>query len=127
MHHYAQYHTLAVIISVLGVALVALLAARTHVDGVRTDACFIAGAVVLGVGGELLILSSGQYRYVHPDIAGVPYWLIPLWAYGAYLIRRTIVAAAPSPPPGRHARNRTGAGEGEGPLTAPPAPPLPAD
>jgi hypothetical protein len=47
-------------------------------------------AVLLGVGGPLfesLMWALGMFAYAQPDIIGVPWWLVPFYANGAWAVR----------------------------------------
>jgi hypothetical protein len=47
-------------------------------------------ATLLAVSGPLfesLQWQLGMFRYIHPDVIGVPWWLIPFYANGAWAIR----------------------------------------
>jgi hypothetical protein len=43
-------------------------------------------SVSVAVGGviaESVLSGLGQFDYAHPDVAGVPWWLFPLYLHGA--------------------------------------------
>ncbi|HUP99230.1 MAG TPA: hypothetical protein VM093_02105 [Aeromicrobium sp.] len=58
--------------------------------GTRARAQLLGVAVILAVSGpvfESLQWQLGMFRYTQPDIIGVPWWLIPFYANGAWAVR----------------------------------------
>jgi len=80
--------------AVLGVALLALAAARLLFDGARGDWAYVVAAAVLGPGTEAALSALSAFDYLAPDFAGITYWLPGLWANGGFMIRRLIIPIA---------------------------------
>jgi hypothetical protein len=69
-------------------AFVGLFVLRLSVS--RDRGTLLAIAALLAVSGPLfesLQWQLGMFRYTQPDIIGVPWWLIPFYANGAWAIR----------------------------------------
>ena len=69
-------------------AFTALFAAR--LIGTQAKGQLMVLALVLAVSGPLfesLQWQLGMFRYTHPDVIGVPWWLIPFYANGAWAVR----------------------------------------
>jgi hypothetical protein len=67
---------------------VALFVAR--IAGSRQRGLLLAVGALLAVSGPLfesLQWQLGMFRYTQPDIIGVPWWLIPFYANGAWAVR----------------------------------------
>jgi hypothetical protein len=49
----------------------------------------LAVGVVIGLGGcagEAAISAIGLFDYIHRDVAGIPFWLFPLYLHGAFAV-----------------------------------------
>ncbi|MFL6090210.1 MAG: hypothetical protein ACJ71Z_08730 [Aeromicrobium sp.] len=69
-------------------AFVALFAMRLAAS--RDRGTLLTVAAILAVSGPLfesLQWQLGMFRYTHPDVIGVPWWLIPFYANGAWALR----------------------------------------
>jgi hypothetical protein len=75
----------------LALALTALALTRLGRWSARGDWVYVLLAAAIGPAGEALMSALGAFEYRHPDVAGVPIWLPPLWANGGFLIRRLVV------------------------------------
>jgi hypothetical protein len=75
----------------LTAGLFALAGARLALAPVEGDWAYALAAAVLGPLGEILISATGVFDYLHPDVAGIPYWLPALWANGGLLLRRVLM------------------------------------
>ena len=56
----------------------------------RDRGTLLAVALILAVAGpafESLQWQLGMFRYTQPDIIGVPWWLLPFYANGAWAVR----------------------------------------
>lgn len=70
------------------VAFVVLFTARLAVSSNRGILLAIAAMLaVVGPGFESLQWQLGMYRYTQPDVIGVPWWLFPFYANGAWAVR----------------------------------------
>jgi hypothetical protein len=70
-------------------AFIALFVVRLAFSGER--GALLAVAILLAVIGpawESLQWKLGMFAYHHPDVAGVPWWLIPFYANGAWAVRQ---------------------------------------
>jgi hypothetical protein len=75
----------------LTAGLFALAGLRLALAPVQGDWAYAVGAAILGPLGEIVISAAGLFDYVHPDVAGIPYWLPALWANGGLLLRRVLL------------------------------------
>ncbi len=70
------------------VAFVSLFALRLAVSSDRGTLLAIALLLaVAGPGFESLQWQLGMFRYTQPDFIGVPWWLFPFYANGAWAVR----------------------------------------
>ena len=60
----------------------------------RRDLYYGAYALLLGFVIELFGVSTGLWRYPHPDFLGVPYWFAPMWISVGILARRFVIPLA---------------------------------
>ena len=70
------------------VAFISLFALRLAVS--RDRGILLAAALLLAVTGpafESLQWQLGMFRYTQPDFIGVPWWLFPFYANGAWAVR----------------------------------------
>lgn len=70
------------------VAFVSLFALRLAVSGERGTLLAVAMLLaVVGPGFESLQWQLGMFQYTQPDFIGVPWWLFPFYANGAWAVR----------------------------------------
>ena len=73
------------LVTVAFVSLFALRLATSHDRGTLLIIALLLG--VAGPGFESLQWQLGMFRYTQPDVIGVPYWLFPFYANGAWAVR----------------------------------------
>ncbi len=76
-------HGLLVTVAFIGLFALRLLASRDR-------GMLMVAALLLAVAGPLfesLQWQLGMFRYTQPDIIGVPWWLFPFYANGAWAVR----------------------------------------
>jgi len=55
----------------------------------RTDLyTFFAGAIIVGVVGEILVVNFGAWQYSNPTLFGIPSWLPISWGLLFVLVRK---------------------------------------
>lgn len=61
----------------------------------REGVAVLVSSVMIAIGGvlgEAALSAIGEFSYLHPDLLGVPWWLLPLYLHGA-LAARDIASA----------------------------------
>jgi hypothetical protein len=74
----------------LALGLAALAVVRLTLFGTRGDAFYVVAAATCGPLAETAISAIDAFAYAHPDFAGIPIWLAPLWANGGLMLRRVL-------------------------------------